>query len=411
MKTPTTPKLVWMVVMLAAAGSGFVQGTEEPAPGLPLVDLKASEAAGRFTVRDQQETVAASAAAETPGATGALGVVVTIKPGPDKYPGVSIKADGTPWDLSKYGYVEARLTNLGATARTYTLSLEGKEPGTSSVGNVHINPGKTETLRVYFGYQWGKPTGGFTPAAVYQALIFTGPVKEEAALRVEALTALGAAGDKPPVDPRTVRVKPPGGVILGGTADASKQLACKGAAKGSLAADGKELRIDFAGGKEESLTLGPAAGTWNLSDYLEVRVKIRNVGETPVMPAIQLESNSGPSDSVVAGAPMAPGTEAELVVPFRAKVPWQAAADAKQEVESGPGTWAGQPGTGTKYTSNFTQGIRIFSDPTPGAKSLEVTGIVADLPDEVLPPWLGTRPPVEGEWTKMRTISPATPST
>ncbi len=390
------PARIFVILLAAFAGALGLGRAQEPAAGLPLLDLKAPGAERRLTVRDAQESVTASPDAATPGS------VVAIKPGPDKFPGIRIPAEGAPWDLAKYGYVEARLANLGAKPLVLTFSIAGKEPGTSSVENVRLAPGKTETVRVYFGWQWGSTKGNFDPSAVPELLLFTKTVTEDVSFRIEAVTAAGKPGDKPAANPGALRAKPPGGILLGGTAvfDADKQVVTKGGATALPGADGKSQELAFTGGKAESATFRPAAGMWDLGDHLQVRVKLKNIGARPVTPGVQLESRGGPSTTVTAAAPLAPGTETEITVPFAAALPWRGVVEKDQDILELKKSFDGVTGTGTKFTSHLTTGVTLFPDKTEGAKKLQVTAIVADLPGLDLPAWLGQRPPVAGEWTK-----------
>ena len=72
---------------------------------------------------------------------------------------------------------------------------------------------------------------------------------------------------------------------------------------------------------------------------------------------------------------------------------------------SKPGYYGGQPGTGTKFTSDVTGAVKITAK-HDGQATLLVESITADAPPADLPDWLGKRPPVEG----LRTRSEAIPS-
>lgn len=400
-QAPALLKKLLTVLALVTAWSGGTLRAAEEAAERSLLDLKVQGAEKHLIVRNEQETVAAS--------TDVPGVVINFKPGTDKFPGVTIKPEGASWDLSKYGCVSMKVTNLSDKTRVYTLSLKGKDEGTTSAANVRLEPKKTETFSVYFGYQWNDFGGNyFDSSAIPELIFFTKTVDEECAVRIESIVAQGKAGDKqpqppaPPVNPNSVATKPADGVLLGGTSNVPKQISGADGAKGELAADGKSFRIDFAGGKPESVKCKPPIGMWNFGDHLQIRTKIKNIGQSPVKPSVRLESTSGPSAVIAATAPIAPGADAEIIVPFEATVPWKGIVDPKQDVfTSGKGNWEGEPGTGTKYVSNRTNGVTILSDATPGAKSLQISSIIADLPKPPkLPSWLGQRPPVDGEWTK-----------
>jgi beta-glucanase (GH16 family) len=213
-----------------------------------------------------------------------------------------------------------------------------------------------------------------------------------------ALRLLAQTGD----DLSHISGKPPGGLLLDASLPrlSDAQIATSGGAKGLVGFAGKSLQIDFAGGTDESVTFKPANGAWNLNEQFEVRVRLRNIGQTPVKPSARLESTSGPSDVVTARTALLPGEIGELVVPFAPKVPWKGQVDPRQEDPKAGGIWVNQPGTGTLFHSNVTTGVTILSDQSPEPTTLLVTSIRADVPRLVLPAWLGQRPPVTGAWTQ-----------
>lgn len=193
--------------------------------------------------------------------------------------------------------------------------------------------------------------------------------------------------------------KPAAGEILGGGAnfEPARQLVASEGAK-VMSADGRTFTVAFSGKENESVVVKPADGMWNLSEQLEASVLVRNVGEAPIVPVVQLQSHGGPSDAIRSDKSIAPGTSAEIVVPFTALVPWRGLEDPEMARYDTPRlTFAeGQPGTGTRFTSNTTTGISIGAE-TKGM--LEITSIRAAVPDrKPLPEWLGKRPPVDGEW-------------
>jgi beta-glucanase (GH16 family) len=372
-------------------GQGGVMPKTLIAPGSP-------DAATQIVTKEDGQVTAT---------TGPDGVTVAIKPGLNEYPGITLKpASGSSWDLGLYGHVEAKITNTGD--KTLNLNLRVDNAGDYRIepwnGEAkEIEPGQTRILRVYFGYSYGfRPGFKLNPEAVTEILFFTKKTSEDFSFRIETVRAAGWAGEKIGVDPDRIARKPPGGVLLGGAPliPAEVQIHADDGASGSLGPEGKSLRIDFAGSGKESVTFRPSTGLWNLNEQLQVRVKLKNIGQVPAIPSVRLESDAGPSDVVAAEAPLAPGAETEIVVPFAARVPWKGQVDPRQEDASAKGTWDNQSGTGTRYHSNSTTGVTILSDSTPGAKSLEVTSILADLPPLVLPSWLGQRPPVDGGWTQ-----------
>ena len=343
--------------------------------------------------------------------TAANGITVNIAGGPAQYPGLSIKPEsGAKWDLTPWGRVEAKFTNLGDANLQVTLRVDNKLDGSScNTESTTLKPGESKVLKVIFGYSFGyKPGFQLDPSSVIQLLVFSAGKKDTPrSFRIEDIQASGSAGEKPPADPNTTRVKPEGGFILGKGAkiDASSQLSTKGeATKAVITAEGS-LQINFAGtAKGESVTLKPAFGSWHLIDAYQVQLKLKNTGRSPVTPSVRLESKGGSSDTVAAAAPIPPGGEAVITVPFAATVSPVIATDPKQEVYAkgswSENNWGPKPGTGTKFTSDWAKGVTILPDSTPGAKSLLVTAIAANVPTPSMPAWVGQRPPVDGDWVK-----------
>ncbi len=339
------------------------------------------------------------------------GITVNVAGGTASYPGITVKSEaGTPWDLTPWGHVEAKVTNLGTEKLSVGMRIDNLNDGNScNCEIVALAPGESKIVKVIYGYAYGyKPSFKLNPGSVLQVLFVANGKKEATrSFRVEDLQASGSSGEQPPFDPSTFRVKPENGALLtkGAKVDAAKQIVAKADAKGALAPDGS-LQIDFAGGPQEELvTFQPAVGSWQLTDTFQVQVKLKNTGKSPITPRVRVESKGGATDVVSAKAPIPPGGEGEITVPFTAAIPPVIPNDPRQDV-FGPGSWSEQnwgpqAGTGTKFTSDWTKGVTILSDKTTGPKSLAVSSIVANVPPPaVLPDWLGKRPPVDGDWVQ-----------
>lgn len=324
---------------------------------------------------------------------------VTMKAGDAPWPGISIKPeDGKPWNLGLYGHVEAKVTNIGTKRVNLSLRVDNIAPGVkdpfNSEGKV-IEPGQTKTLRVYFGHSYGyRPGYKLDPQAVTQLLFFTGKLADDVAFQVERIQGAGWPGEQIGVDPDRVAKKPAGGILLDpNTPITPAQLGAAGNAKAAI--ESKLLHLTFTGGKDDAVTLRPAEGLWNLNEHVQVKIKLKNTGQSSITPSIRVDSESGPTDT--ASAPIPPGAESEITIPFAAKIPWRGEVSPAQLDFNGKGPWKAQPGTGNDYRSNVTTGITFTSD-QPG--TLLVSSIVAGCPELKLPEWLGERPPVEGEWTQ-----------
>ncbi len=339
--------------------------------------------------------------AATPGVKAGLpGFDVAIQPG-NPYPTVIVKpADGTAWDLSAFGHVEALITNTGDNPITLGMSLYNSATAGQKAGfngnSFQLGPGESKPMVVVFGYSYGKPGFALNSAQVDHLAIYCSKVEGVEGLRIDSLQAAGSPGEKPAMLPEPAKVKPAHGVILGAgiPLDAAKQLILRNGTEASAAADGQSLQINFSGGQDQSLLLRPASGLWNLNECLEVRLKIKNTGQVPVTPSVQIDSEMGATDRAAPPAPIAPGAESEIVASFVPKVSGLGVTSAPTHY------WENQPGTGTQFFSNDVTGISIFSDATPGAKSLLVTSITGDVPPPENPAWLGQKPPVDGDWVK-----------
>lgn len=376
------------LLLAAAAAILTTVHAEEAAPVKPFVDLSSSDAAARFTPNVGQVTVAKDGA----------GVGVTIQPGPEGYPGVSLVPDGGGvWDLSAFGHVAARIVNTGSTALNMALRVDCKGDWRQNPWNTEtktIKPGESGDLKVIFGYAYGyKPSFKVNTSEIVKILLFTGKAKNDQSFRIESLQAAGPAGEKPPLDPKTVRVVPKDGVLFPGEGfDPAKQLVAKNGA--SVDAQGTSFRIGFDGGKDgQAVSIQPVMGKWDLREMLQVRVRLKNAGTAAVTPKVVLGSNDGPADP--ATVPLAPGEEKEVTLSFIPKVPWQGIKNLDKTA------WDPQPNTGTKFISDAAGPITIAQGPEKGAQSIVVSSIIADVPPaKDMPEWLGKRPPVDGDWVQ-----------
>ena len=326
----------------------------------------------------------------------APGVAVSIKPGKSGYPGINIKPVGAKaWDLSGFGHVEARVVNTGSSLLSLALRVDNAgdwHAGPWNTEQIWLKPGESGRVRVIFGFQYGHQRGfALKPSEVINILVFTGKADMARSFRIESLVAGGPAGEKPPVDPASIRIKPANGVLLGPGAalDEKLQFEANGV-KTSLVEQSVRVLFPAVAG-EQSVAIKPAVGRWDLRDATEVRVKLKNQGRTRVKAAVEVISNGGPTSAVA--AVLAAGEEKQIVASFAAAVPGKGTAVPKA------GYYGNQPGTGTSFTSDATAAVKIIAD-HDGEAVLLVEAITAAAPPAVLPAWLGKRPPVPGDWFK-----------
>lgn len=354
----------------------------------PLIDLKADEQS-KLMPSSKQVTISRP--------QNGKGVVISIQPGNDGYPGVSLKPEsGEVWDLSKYGHVEARVVNLGEKA--LSLALRVDNPGNwqdnpYNTENVHLEPGEARTITTIFGYAFGqKPGFRLKPEAVSGVLVFASKSSAAQSFRIDSLEAAGPRGETPAADPATIRLKPQEGYLLGEKVKVTAaQIVANGGGEALVSDAGDSLKIVFSK-KEQFVRIKPPQGRWDLRDAHQIRVKVRNVGKIAGSPSIRADSDAGSTDQATTEQPLVPGASGDIVVSFIPKAPWTGIKNLDRA--EGNGT----EGTGTKFTSDAVSGVTLLSDVSTGSQSFEVTSIVAAAPPARLPDWLGKRPPVDGDW-------------
>jgi beta-glucanase (GH16 family) len=243
------------------------------------------------------------------------------------------------------------------------------------------------TIKTIFGRSYGyKPGYNLNPAAVSNMMVFAGKSDDVQMYRIESITAAGPAGEKPPVDPNTIRVKPQNGFLLGSgvSVNAAKQISSQDAQVSLSGAGNAQLKVVFpAANGEQSITFKPMVGRWDLRDYLELRVNVRNNGEAPISPRVRVDSNGGASEWSSA-APLAPGAQREIVASF---------------INTAPINLSQKDG-GNRVINDAVSGVTIAAENANAQRSLMVESIRAALPAPQMLPWLGKRPPVDGDWVK-----------
>lgn len=378
--TPILP----VIALVASVSIGYSADLQRP-----LIDLAAAGTEAQFKLSSDQVSVAV--------AQGAPGVVVTIQPGKEGYPGVNLSPQEGKWDLSDFGHIETRIANLGDKPISVSLAVDNKPDGIQrNTESTTVKPGETGSIKVIFGHAYGKkPSYALKPAEVQRLLLFTTGTKEARSFRIESIHAGGPAGEKPPFDPNSARIKPEKGVLFGGAVkiDAEKQLATTDGAKASATDD--RVEVSMPQGKNSTVALAPAIGRWDLRQFLEVRVKVRNTGEGPITPKVLLKSNKGSGERFSAPAAIAPGESGEVVASFIPTVPWRGIQGYTKT------SWDGESGTGSKLGSDAVGSVIISAEPLNANRSFMIESIIADVPPaQEMPDWLGKRPPVEGDWVQ-----------
>jgi beta-glucanase (GH16 family) len=362
------------LILYAALALSSLPATADEAPKV-LLEMK--EGAERLlTPSSAQVTISHS--------TEPVGIVVTIQPGDEGYPGVSLKPEGETWDLSKYGHVEARVVNTGEKPGSISLRIDNNgnwEDNPWNTESVYLQPGETGTISTIFGYSYGKKPGyALKPEAVSNLLLFATKSDAVQSFRIESLQAAGPTGEKPPVDPNSIRIKPEEGVLLGHNVKFRVALSAENV---QPTVDNGILRAVFSANQaEQSIAYKPLEGRWDLREALQLRVQMKNEGTAPFSGRLRLESNGGPSNWVE--AKLEAGAEREIIVPF-------------YEVKSHNLSEETKP---NQINNDAVSALVIEADKSDVKRSLGITSIKADVPTLQLPDWSGKRPPVEGDWVQ-----------
>lgn len=381
-----------------ALGFGVAASSaQDAAPTKILFDREHSE----FAIKPSSAQVTTEMSA----GDAAPGLVVNVAAGPDGYPGITLNTkDGVAWDLSQFGHVEAQVTNLSTKPIGVHLRLDNDADGSQQPFNsesVYLQPGKSGKVSVIFGHSYGrKPSYPLKSAAIVRMLLFIGKAEETKQFRIESITAAGPAGEKPPVDPASIRVLPTNRFIFGGGApfDLAQQVTTKEGAEASLAADGKSLRIAFTK-RSQSVTIKPPQGAWDLRDGYLLRVKIKNVGKETALAGARVLSQPGPTEAGISQwqKGILSGETDEIDVSFIPHLTWQGILNsAKTE-------WNPTKGTGTRFISDAATGVEISplwgrDEEQIGAAEFELESIALEAPPLELREPLGKRPPVDGDW-------------
>lgn len=351
----------------------------------PLIDVNKPEAAGRFAPGKQVSVQPA-------GGAGGAGVVIQFDGGPEGYPGAMLKPENGTWDLSPYGHVEAKLTNVGSAPIDINLRVDNAghwQDNPWNTESAHLDPGESGTITVVFGFGYGhRPSYPLNTAEITGVLLFTGKSDKARAVRIDALIAGGEAGERPAIKPEDRRITPEDGYMLGGGAALDLDTQVEAYVDAKVSVEDQKLKITLPGEREKaSVLIKPAVGKWMLGQWLEVHVKIRNAGEAAIRPHAKLQTHGGAGEPLGEVAAIEPGATGEVVIPFRTA-----------------SIWNGQRGSGNVVASDKVRGVTITAEAIGDKKAdrvMVVESIRAAMPPAPkLPEWLGERPPVGGEWTK-----------
>ena len=378
--TPNSPLLTVTALLLAALATHAQNAAIAPRH---IADPnKPAEIARQLTGVAENVTVKAEAGK----------IVFTAAPGNNEYPGAAFKSpDGKPFNFAPFGRIEARVTNTSGIALNVAMRVDpvGDWQKYNSSG-FWLQPGESKILKVFPGYNDAnadqKSAHTVDMAAVAQVLIFlVGKSDATRTFTIEDFMAAGAAGEKPPPDPSTLReIIPQNGHIFGKNARFNAAQLAPRNATAELSAD--KTKITCAFGADGVVRIKPAEHPWNFKHGNAIAITLKNTGKTPATPSLRVLSDNASTDTAALEKPLAPGATATHFVSFIPRKPWFI------ETENGRHTMR----DGTKFENVRATAIELLAN--EGAR-LEITALTLVARPANLPQWLGKQPPVpQSEW-------------
>ncbi|MAS92003.1 MAG: hypothetical protein CMO55_02310 [Verrucomicrobiales bacterium] len=325
---------------------------------------------------------------------GGIGVAIPVDSG--SYPGVKVlPSSGSPWDLSEYAFVEARIRNTGEVELPVSLRVDNAGNWRDNPWNaesIRLGPGDSGTVRVFFGYSFGfQEAFTLDPSAVVSFLLFSEKAEQPRGFLIESIVPGGMPGDSP--NEGGTSIVPENGVLFGPTVPMETSSQLDGFGGASVSPEGEALSIIFAD-TDQSASFGPPQGTWDLRQFHQIRFTLENKGATTIQPRFQIRSRAGSNQIHTSTEGVEPGATAEISVPFGPPVPWTMDGDAST------GEMLVRPGTENDLASDRVTGVSILPDTESGVQRVRILSIVAESIPADLPDWLGTRPPVDGDWVE-----------
>lgn len=321
-------------------------------------------------------------------------VEVTCKPGANAWPGISVKPEGGFWDLSQYGKVEAEITNLLGDNLGVSIRIDDDGDWKTNPWNgenASVPPGKSAALRVTFGYSWGNAGYKINPAKITQVLIFMGKPKKEMKFRIDAVRATGKPGDKPAGS--IEKIAPKVGIMIDfGPAFNKAGIECRGT----------ETVLQGAGSKPSACITfpkndttkwpgtffkAPEAAVWDLSSFNQVEFSLNNTGSKSARVFCRVDNKNadGQKHCVTSDATIEAGAKRTVIVPFVTDRIW----DGKVK------------NSGLVFSSSDVIGVLVYTEQGGDGMKLNVESVIASAAKgPAIPKWVGSKPPVDGNWTK-----------
>lgn len=319
-----------------------------------------------------------------------------------KYPGINFLAAGETVNLSNFAGVNAKLHNAGSEKLRLTLRVDNaghwkNEPWNTS--KITLQPGETKDLRLTFGQNNNNAPGfPLDPSKITQIKLFaTDKYSTAPQLQLLSLTCVAKAVasstnfNVPAIDGVFYKISPQSDLSQLGQNHTAVSI---DESTGSPA-----LKVDFDSSTHyPNVTFPCPEGGWNMETFGGIQVDVTNLSDRKLTNIVMRVDNPSTPEN---------------------KTPWN-----NEKIVLDPGETKtlelvfGGTEASPKYPLDPTKisGIQIFlskpkQDSTLLLKNLRAygspkatptaawTSSLEDRDTPVIPPeWLGTRPPVEGDW-------------
>ncbi len=333
-----------------------------------LCDFAAEEDVGRIRTDDSQVSIVDVED----------GKALRVEFGHEKqYPTVYLDGPEGGWDLSAHAGAQATVTNEGNTTVSVALRIDNPGDWRNQPWNVEhtrLAPGETKTIRVTFGRSWGAPSYDLDPARVVRAAIYLENPTEDATLLIERVESFGTA----PARGETDEVSPDGLLF---SFDEGFDLKGRVEERGATARlhQGR-LEIEFGTNERwPGVYLLPSGKRWDLSSFESLQMEATNLSDADVRVLVRVDNPNpdGLRNCNTDGGSVKANATKTLKVTFGK-------------------SWGGQ---GFDLDESNVVGLLVMVD-NPNRKYTVAIDDVKANPKQwaELPPWLGQRPPVEGDW-------------
>lgn len=321
-----------------------------------------------------------------------------------KYPGINFIPVGQTLNLASYGGVEAKLHNAGTEKIKISLRIDNAghwkdEPW--NVSSTTINPGETKDLRVTFGMNNDMPAFPLDPTSIIQIKLFSQQPSTPSMLQLISLTGVAkSAGGA--TSSTNFNVPPIEGDFYKINADSDLSRLTQNSTSVSIdqSTGTAALKVHYDSDvMYPNVTFPcPDDGGWNMETFGGIQVDVTNLSDHTLSRVVMRVDNPSTATNKTPWntekISIDPGETKTLSLVF-------GGTESKPQYPLDPTQITGIQVFQEKPKQDSTlllQNLRAYGSPKTGPVASWSTSM-ADRDIPVTPPeWLGTRPPVAGDW-------------